>query len=141
MFDVDEVERSGAFEAASPRFDLAQLAPPRLTPEARGDQSSCALQGVVFRADLVRAGILSTGDGGVVGAVDAGSDAAEVDPGASTEKGAQRADASLDATPPPPARHATGGCSTQPVQSSPRAAWLALAVVAALRLRARPRTA
>jgi hypothetical protein len=62
LYSADEVERAGSFEDAEMLLDLARLGPPQLAPNDAELKQQCDLQWMVFRADLVRTGIMTLGN-------------------------------------------------------------------------------
>lgn len=105
LYGADSVERAGSFEDAEMLLDLAQLGPPQLLPSDASLQQQCDLQWMVFRADLVRAGIMTLG--GPEPIVDAGADDAGTDDAGTDADVIIHTDAS---TMPQPA---DDGCSVQ----------------------------
>jgi hypothetical protein len=123
LYDVDDVEQAGSFDSAEALFDLAQLAGPQLMPAAQEHKNACNLQWIVFRADLVRAGIMQLGGGG--SSADAGvPDATVTD-----------ADVAPDGAMPAPGEPDSGGCAVRSAPDARGAWWLACFALAALCVR------
>jgi hypothetical protein len=123
LYDADAVEAANGFEDADMLLDLAHLAPPELAPDDAALRQQCDLQWQVFRADLVRTGVMTLGEPEPPHP-DAGTDAGSGG-GVESDAGAPLAPAASD------------GCSIRPARSGD--GWLALLwlAVAALVRRAR----
>jgi hypothetical protein len=125
LYDADEVEEAGSFDSAEALFDLAELAGPQLMPAEQEHKDACNLQWIVFRADLVRAGIMQLGGASDAGVVDAGvADAAVTD-----------ADVAPDGAVPAPGARDSGGCAVRSASAARGASWLACFAFAALWVR------
>ena len=72
LYETTRVEQAGQFGALDPLLDLAQLTEPKLTPEDGELGGYCTAQWLVFRSDLVRAGIIDSDAGVAMPDPDAG---------------------------------------------------------------------